>query len=785
MDADRIDRLYEQTIDAIEARDHERAERLSYQLITAIEQHAERTRSLAVILAQAEYNLGTLLAEMGREEDSREHYLLALSQLRDLLAEEETTEERNLYAQASFNLGNSYLATGDTAAALPLFEAASETWEPLGEEHPDETPYRHDLARSLFNRAYVHNLHQQPADAQTCLRHAITVWEELLERDDAPEWRYDAGRACFSLGEMLRDAGRGDDALDLFRRAVRHFGSLVQQAPDWPDALRNLQVFHNTLCQSLANAGREEAIAAAVSDFIDLLGEVAEARPADGSEQLLFARILHVQAHQLTRFPDQAEAAEAAYRRAIAVAERYRTAQPEDNQSADVLAGVCFDLGMLLRGELRSDAADLAYARARRHLEAILSERPDDADLQGRLAGIENNLGILYLDTGRLRRAEASFRAALRIREGIARRSPERADNRVFLGGTLCNLGHAVRKQGRRDEAVALYNRSIDTLQAAREAPEAGSLVPSFLDNAREGREHAIDPPPPPAAPPELGETVTLAWRPAGPPPRTTPGLPDAPDAALARLEQRLTATPADRDLRLDRADLLRWLGRGDEALAEVDDLLEQDLEWAAGWYQRGLLLGGFLGPARDESEPFDAARNTGAIEAFDRCLALAPQDADGWRYRGRAMARGCHALQAEFNVLLGLFQREDERPSETLHALAEHRRGQFWEAFGGALESFEEVTRLRPDDADAWSDLGSHLLDLTRGFEPSARAAYARLTALRPGDGVGWYQLARLDLAAGQRGEARAHLRRALSADSGLRGRAREELSDLLDEVE
>ncbi|MFO0927716.1 MAG: tetratricopeptide repeat protein [Gemmataceae bacterium] len=630
---DRIDRLHDQAIDAIEQGNAELAERLTRRLIAAIEARAERTRALRVLLAQTYYNLGTLLSETNQSAESRAPYHQALALVRELVAEEPTPDERNLLGQASFNLGNSHLAGDELAAALPAFRDAAEAWEPLAEEFPDEPQYRHDLARSLFNRGYVHRMLRQDEDAQVCFRHAVTVWEGLIESvEDNPAWRFDAGRGCFSLGEIHREADRPDDARTQFRQAVEHMARLVQRTPDWPDALRLVQVFHNTHCQTLANQGHQSAIPAALSDMVDVLDAASDALPSDRPEQLVLARIAHVQAHQLAQFADQAEATEDAYRRAVALAERYREGAPDDADGRDALAAIQFDLGMHLRAQMKSDAAEAAYAQARQHLEALLVERPDDADLQGRMAGVHNNLGILYLDTGRLRRADAAYRAALRIREGIARRNPDGLDNRVFLGGTLCNLGHVVRKRGRRDEAIGLYNRAIGEMQRAKAAPGAGSLVPSFMHNAQEGREHAIDPPPPPR---DVGvSTATMAWRPAGPPPAlATPGVPaDRPEEALAHL----AGAPGDPTVQLDRADLLRSLGRADEALAEVDRVLAAEPNRPDAWFVRGLILGRFLTPQGGEMEPFERDRNAEAVAAFDRCLEAMPDNAACWRYRGR-----------------------------------------------------------------------------------------------------------------------------------------------------
>src|SRR5262249_28987561 len=120
----------------------------------------------------------------------------------------------------------------------------------------------------------------------------------------------------------------------------------------------------------------------------------------------------------------------------------------------------------------------------------------DSLPWQAQLASVHDNLGALCSDTGRLRRADAAYRLALRVREGIERRFPDDLDHRVYLAGTLCNTGHVARRRGHRDEALALYERSIHLLESAREAPAAGALVAGLLRRAREGGEQTLSPPP-------------------------------------------------------------------------------------------------------------------------------------------------------------------------------------------------------------------------------------------------------------------------------------------------
>jgi tetratricopeptide (TPR) repeat protein len=242
--------------------------------------------------------------------------------------------------------------------------------------------------------------------------------------------------------------------------------------------------------------------------------------------------------------------------------------------------------------------------------------------------------------------------------------------------------------------------------------------------------------------------------------------------AALNVVEDALRATPASFRLLLDRADLLRSLGRG-EALAVIEDLLKRQPDHPGAWYQRGLILGRFLEPCSGGMERLDPQRQLDAVASFDRAIALRPSHAESWLYRARTLQALAHSTQATLRALAGVQRqhpREDYGP-----ALAHHQR-QFWLFFGRAWESFEHILELHPHDAHVWLELGRHLMDLEPGFEDSAAAAFARAASISPALGEAPYELARLADRAGDRAAAERLIEAALQADPGLRERAGED---------
>ncbi len=273
-----------------------------------------------------------------------------------------------------------------------------------------------------------------PDLALDLIRQAIRLHDRSASRTHDRSLAY-----LSSLGTTLRQMGRGAEAVDAFRRAVR-------LAP------QDAQVHYN-LANVLCDNGKPEEAVAAFREAIRIRPDFVAAHYNLGivlSAQGKLTETVAVWRDVVRMSPDFAEAwnnigavlltlgsfdeAATACREALRI-------RPGDGRAH------C-NIGSALAGLGRLDEAAAAFQEA-------LRVDPQDATSH-------YNLGLVHADQGRLDQSVAAYREALRIR-------PDHT-------GVHCNIGLALLGQGRLDDAVAAFGQAA-ALQPDEDFPASNLLL--------------------------------------------------------------------------------------------------------------------------------------------------------------------------------------------------------------------------------------------------------------------------------------------------------------------
>jgi len=230
----------------------------------------------------------------------------------------------------------------------------------------------------------------------------------------------------------------------------------------------------------------------------------------------------------------------------------------------------------------------------------------------------------------------------------------------------------------------------------------------------------------------------------------------------------------------VDQAWKLAAKGQSDKAIHVLDDFIKQNPKNA----DARLLLGSLLAEKGERAE---------SIAQLNEAVQLRPRSAEAQNALGEAYNRfgDAKSAQAPFEkavalkpgfgvaqVNLGLILLQaNELPAAAEHldraiqifghsaeaAYPHYLRAKVYTAQNNspkALSQLEQAVSLRPDFAEAWSDLG--LARKSALDEPGAIAAYKRAVELNPADAVAQYRLGAEYLRAGQAPNAVEHLERA-----------------------
>lgn len=180
--------------------------------------------------------------------------------------------------------------------------------------------------------------------------------------------------------------------------------------------------------------------------------------------------------------------------------------------------------------------------------------------------------------------------------------------------------------------------------------------------------------------------------------------------------------------------------------LAGAEGLLNRALELAPDDVAVIFQLGGIAESRRDLAA---------AAARYEQCTILSPEFADGWAHLADVQARSGQAAASERTVLAGLVKCPDSPGLHLMRARSLRDAGRTTEA----IAEFQNAIRLRPNEPDAYVDLGQLYLQV--GNDAAAVQQMRRAYEADPGDPMALSVLAFSAITANREPEARQWLER------------------------
>ena len=220
-------------------------------------------------------------------------------------------------------------------------------------------------------------------------------------------------------------------------------------------------------------------------------------------------------------------------------------------------------------------------------------------------------------------------------------------------------------------------------------------------------------------------------------------------EAAVA-LHEIAAAEPGNVDARILLGTTLSLQGKRSESIEQLLEVVRLQPDSARAYNTLGMVLSRFI--------EMNAAR-----EAFEKALQLDPNLAEARVNLALVLAQAGEFVRAGEHLDRAIqLQRETQAA-----AYSHYLRAKIWVAqkeMGNAVSELETAVMLRPNYAEAWSDLGG--IRRLKGDAKSAQQALERAVALNPDDEKAQYRLGVQCLQNAEPHKAVDHLRKVLRHD-------------------
>ncbi|ADV64157.1 Tetratricopeptide TPR_1 repeat-containing protein [Isosphaera pallida ATCC 43644] len=412
--------------------------------------------------AQAWYDRGVAAYEAGRWEEAVEALTKALE-----LHDASRTDPRD-EAVTRHHLGLALEALGRTEEAIEEYRAAAaalETARQALDPKSDSSNARRltaELANALGTLAGALDP-SDPSEAIELNRRAVGLLDEVIaganEDDPALSCETRATRASLlsSLGYLLRETGRSDEAVRVFGEAVTAYRDLIAQGR--LDLRADEAIAWSNYIFTLEELQRIEEALAPASAAVKLFAE----RVARGAweHRLDQARALGRAARVLDRMGRPDEAA-VEYPKALAVLENLVASAPasacQPDEAREELAALHYQYGGVLDSLGHYRDALVHYRAAVADYQALV--KAGRSDLRAELANAHTNLGSVLGTQGRLEDAVPHFLEAVALDGALAQEG--RRERMAELIDAQVNLGLAYQAMGRPRDAAARYEKAVE-----------------------------------------------------------------------------------------------------------------------------------------------------------------------------------------------------------------------------------------------------------------------------------------------------------------------------------
>jgi tetratricopeptide (TPR) repeat protein len=365
--------------------------------------------------------------------------------------------------------------------------------EKLANEFLEVAGYQRDLAASLNNVAGIRTRAGKQEEAVALFERAIRYQGLALEREpqNVTSRRYMRHHQS-SLAALLGIMGRLDKAAEHYRQAHNIGEKLTKDFPSEPRYRSWLLETHTIQGNLLYSLGAWNEAERQHRQALDLAKQLKTEFPNEAGYQREVAGSLHNWALVLERTDKRAEALER-FEQALHEERQALKRDPNDDQAREYLQEHHRALGELLARLGRRSEAETQF---RQGLAAGAKSATDalvDLERRNQLTRSHAHLGRLLSELGRWKEADTECRQALAVGDKLAAAAPTMLA--YAIARAVCDAAAAdlLRDRGSPEYALAAYARAVAALQALLDQEPRLVEARDALRDAHAGQARALD----------------------------------------------------------------------------------------------------------------------------------------------------------------------------------------------------------------------------------------------------------------------------------------------------
>jgi len=410
-------------------------------------------------LVQSNFELASLMSEVGRKEDALAAHRAVLAAREALAAEPGADAGLQVDVGRSLTEVASLLdATGKTGEALAAYRRAESLLTGLAGPDPAA---RTALASCRSRMAWLLLYANRHAEALASLERARADQEALAAAPGASiEARRDLAETLDRIGFVLFDTGRPAEAEAELRTALAIARKLADEDPAAIEPRRLLAAGRLYLGRALPLTGRPAEAEAELRAALAIEQALADENPAVGRFRRNVARSRTLISILLAMTGRSAEA-EAGCRTALAIVRKVAEENPTVPEFRSVLGLSQADLGQLLLQKGEPVAAEAECRTALAIQQKVVEDNPTVVEFRRRLAYALDFLGDVDRSLGRPTEAEGLYDREIAVREPLVRENPTNLEQRYWLVRAIRRRGLARRDLNDSAGAAADTRRAL------------------------------------------------------------------------------------------------------------------------------------------------------------------------------------------------------------------------------------------------------------------------------------------------------------------------------------